>query len=183
RHAQDVGCPLQERDVVLAELPLGPAVDLQHAVGRAIALKDVVHGASNAVLDQEFRRSKPLLILQVIADDWLTGMQGKPRRGFEISPDGCNTDDSLMPANTCANQQPILSRQVLQNLAKLRFHAFRSQASGLVQQLQEWPPCNASTPRSARISCCRIRTCNGCVVDLSSSLAPGSMTGFGGIGG
>src|SRR5262249_56704567 len=45
-----------------------------------------------------------------------------------------------MPAYTCANQQPILSRQVLQNLAKLRFHAFSCQASGLIQQLQERPP-------------------------------------------
>jgi hypothetical protein len=102
-------------------------------------LKDDVHCAANAVFDKQLRRSKPLFILKVIADDWLPGTQGKTRRGLKISPDGCHTDDALMPTDACANQKPILTRQIFQYLAKLRFHAVRGQASGLIQQLEERP--------------------------------------------
>jgi hypothetical protein len=49
RHPQDVCRSLQERDIVLAEFALRPAVDFQHTVGRASALKDDIHGAANAV--------------------------------------------------------------------------------------------------------------------------------------
>jgi hypothetical protein len=80
-----------------------------------------------------------LLIFKVIADYWLPGTQGKTRRGLKISPDGCHTDDALMPTDACANQKPILTRQIFQYLAKLGFHAFGGQTSGLIQQLEERP--------------------------------------------
>jgi hypothetical protein len=124
---------------VLAELPLGSAVNLQHTIGGAVTLEDDIHGAANAVFDEELRGSKPLLILKVIADDGLPGTQGKTRRGLKISPDRCHPDDALVPTDACANKKPILTRQIFQYLAKLCFHALGGQAGGLIQQFEEWP--------------------------------------------
>ena len=53
RHAQDICRSLQERDIVLGKLPLRTAVDFQYPVGRAIALKDDIHGAANTVFDEQ----------------------------------------------------------------------------------------------------------------------------------
>src|SRR5215475_426404 len=86
-HAQEVGRALQEGDIVLAELPFRSAVDLEHAVGRSVALEDDIHGAANAMLHEQLRRPKPLLVLEMIADDRLPGTQRKPGRGFKISAD------------------------------------------------------------------------------------------------
>ena len=52
RHAQDIRSALQKRDVVLAKLAFGPAIDFEHAERRAIALQDDVHRAANAMLDE-----------------------------------------------------------------------------------------------------------------------------------
>jgi hypothetical protein len=76
-----------------------------------------------------------LLILEVIADDWLAGAKGESGRGFEIGADGRCADYALMPTNTCPNEQPILRRQVLQHFAKLCRHPLGRQASSLIQQL------------------------------------------------
>ncbi len=45
RHPEDVGCALQEREIMLDELIFRSAVDLQHAEGSAISLQDDVYGA------------------------------------------------------------------------------------------------------------------------------------------
>ena len=103
RHSQNICRSLQERDIVLGKLPLGSAVDLQHPVGGAIALKDDVHGAANAVFDEQLWCSKSLLILKVIANYWLAGAQGKPGRGFEIGANSCHADNTLIPTDSRAN--------------------------------------------------------------------------------
>jgi hypothetical protein len=113
RHPQDVCRSLQERDIVLAEFALRSAVDFQHTVGGAIALKDDIHGAANAVFGEQLRCSKPFFILKVIADDWFASAQGKPGRGFEIGAYRRYADNTFMPTDTCANKKPILRRQVL----------------------------------------------------------------------
>jgi len=140
RHAQNICRSLQERDIVLGKLPLGSGVDLQHAVGRAIALKDDIHGATNAVFDEQLWCSKSLLILKVIADYWFAGAQGEPGRGFEIGANGRHADNTLMPTDSGANQKPILRRYVLQDLAKLCLHPFGGKARSLIQQLEKWGP-------------------------------------------
>ena len=140
RHAQNVCRPLQERDIALGKLHLGSAVDLQYPVGGAITLKDDIHGAANTVFDKQLWCSKSLLILKVIADYWFAGAQGKPGRGFEIGPDSCHTDNTLMPTDSRANQKPILRRHVFQDLAKLCLHPFGGKARSLIQQLKEWRP-------------------------------------------
>ena len=46
-HAEEVGRALQEGDVMLAELVVRAAVDLEHAERRAVALQDDVHGTAD----------------------------------------------------------------------------------------------------------------------------------------
>jgi hypothetical protein len=140
RHAQNVRRSLQERDIVLGKLPLRTAVDFQYPVGRAIALKDDIHGAANTVFDEQLWCSKSLLILKVIADYWFAGAQGKPGRGFEIGPDSCHADNTIMPTDSRANQKPILRPYVFQDLAKLCLHPFGGKVRSLIQQLKEWRP-------------------------------------------
>ena len=48
-HAQNVGCPLEERNVFLVEIAIRPAVDLKDAEGRTVALQNDVHGSRNIV--------------------------------------------------------------------------------------------------------------------------------------
>jgi hypothetical protein len=72
-HTQNVCGTLKEGDVVLTEFSLRATVDLQHPVRRAVALKNYVHCASNAVLNKQFWRSKSLFIFEVIGNYWFTG--------------------------------------------------------------------------------------------------------------
>jgi hypothetical protein len=96
-------------------------------------LKDDIHGTANTMFDEQFWCSKSLLILKVIADYWFACVQGEPGRGFEIGPNGCHADNTLMPADSRANQKPILRRYVFQDLAKFRLHSFSSKARSLIQ--------------------------------------------------
>ena len=50
-HSKNVYSALKEGDVILAEFALRATVDLQHAIRRAITLKNYVHRTSNAVLN------------------------------------------------------------------------------------------------------------------------------------
>ena len=50
RHAENVGCALQERQVVLHEFVFRPAVYLKHTKRLSVALQDDVHGAMDAML-------------------------------------------------------------------------------------------------------------------------------------
>src|SRR5262249_29832132 len=123
--------PLQERDIVLGKLPLGSAVDFQYSVGGVIALKDDIHGAANTMFDKELWCSKSLLILKVIADYGFAGAQRKPGRGFEIGPNSCHADNTLMPTDSRANQKSILRRSVFQDLTKLCLHPLGGKARSL----------------------------------------------------
>ncbi len=137
RHSENVGGALQERDVVFAEFSLGPAVDLEHAEGLAIALQDHIHRAADAVLDQEFRRPEALLVFEMIGNHRLAGMQGKACRRCEIGADAGRPDNAFVPANTGPHQQPVLSRHIFQNLAVFRLQPFRREAHGLIEQVGE----------------------------------------------
>ena len=79
RHAEDVRRALQEGEIMLDELVLRPAVDLEHPERPAIALQDDVHRAVDAVLAQDFRRPEALLVFEVIGNHRLAGAQRKPR--------------------------------------------------------------------------------------------------------
>ena len=43
-----------------------------------------------------------------------------------------------MPADTCANEEAIVSENVFQNLAKLRIHALGRKPYGLIEKLKKW---------------------------------------------
>ena len=137
RHAENVGGPLQERDIVLAELAFGAAVDLQHAERRAIALQDDVHGAPDAVRDEQFRGPEALLVLEVVRDDRLSGVQGVARRRGQIGPDAGHADNPFVPANAGANQQPVFRRNVFQHLAILRAKSLGRHAGGVIEHAHE----------------------------------------------
>jgi hypothetical protein len=70
-HPQNVCRTLQKGQVMFDELFLGPAIDLQHTERLAVALQDDIHGAPDAVLHEQLRGSKPLLVLKVVGDDRL----------------------------------------------------------------------------------------------------------------
>jgi hypothetical protein len=126
-----------------------------------------------------------LLILKVIADDGLPGTQGKTRRGLKISPDRCHPDDALVPTDACANQKPILSRQIFQYLAKLCFHALGGQARGLIQQFEEWPSLQCQDAQFRKNLLLSNPHTQGVRRELAvfQLSAPGSTTGLGLIGG
>ena len=69
----------------------------------------------------------------------MTGLpsQGKARRRGEISPDARNPDNAWTPANTGANEEAVLGRDIFKHLAELGAQTFRRQACGIDQQLIE----------------------------------------------
>ena len=75
RHAENIRGALQERDVVFGKLAFEAAVDFKHAKRFAVALQNDIHGAANAVLDQQFRRAKPLFVFEMIRNHRLAGVQ------------------------------------------------------------------------------------------------------------
>src|ERR1700693_5083283 len=80
RHPQDIGGALEEREIMLDELVLRSAVDLEHAVRLSIPLQGNVHGAVNAVSDQNFGRPEALLVLEMIGDHWPASFQREAGR-------------------------------------------------------------------------------------------------------
>ena len=137
RHAQQVRRPLQEGDVVLAELTLVAAVDLEHAIGLAVALEDHVHGAADAVLDQKIGGAEALLVLQVVGDHGLAGAQGVASGRGEVRPDAGLADDPRRPADPGADQEQVLGRLVLEHLGEVRAQALGGEPRGQVEQLRE----------------------------------------------
>src|ERR1700690_939422 len=80
RHPQDIGGALQESEIMLDELILRSAVDLEHAERLPIPLQDNVHGAVNAVSEQDLGRSEALFVFEMIGDHWPAGFQRESRR-------------------------------------------------------------------------------------------------------
>ncbi len=75
RGRQHIGGRLQERDVVLGELAVMRAVDLEHAERAGFAADDHVDRPGHAVLDQERRKSKPRLPFDMLRHHRLAGFQ------------------------------------------------------------------------------------------------------------
>ena len=122
---------------MLAELALGPAVDLEHAERLAVALQDHVHGPPDAVERQQLGRTEPLLVLEVVGDHRLAGAQRKSGRGGQIGADPGDADHARTPADPCANQQAVLGREVLEHLAESAWSPSAASWAVSVQQLDE----------------------------------------------
>ncbi len=80
RHPQDIGGALEEREIMLDEVIIGSAVDLQHTERPTIALQDNVHCAANAMSDQNLGRSEAFLVFEMIGDHRPTGFQRESGR-------------------------------------------------------------------------------------------------------
>src|SRR4029078_5753654 len=96
-----------------AELTLGLAISFQHAVGRAITLKDDIHCASNAVFKQQLRCLKALFIFEVLLEYLLTGTRSEPRGRFKTSANGRHSNDAFLPTHAGSDQKSIFRRDVL----------------------------------------------------------------------
>jgi hypothetical protein len=137
-HADEVGRSLQESDVLLRKIAFRPAVGLQHAEGRAVALQDHVDGAAHAMYGEQLGRAEAFLVLELVGNDGLAGAQGKSRRRLQVGPDRGRTDQAGIPAHAGAQQETVLGRPVFEHLAELGFQALRGQADRLGQQPFQW---------------------------------------------
>ena len=137
RHPQNVRRAPQKCEIMLDELAFGSAADLEHAEGPAISLQDDVHGAANAMSDENLGGSKALLDFEMIGDDGPAGFQRKPGRRSEIGADGGDADNARLPTDSGANQKLVFSRNIFEHAAKLSAKALRGQARRFRQKLVE----------------------------------------------
>ena len=137
RHPQDIGGSLKEREVMLDEVIIQSAVDLQHAERSAIALQDDVHGAANAMSDQNLGRSEALLRFEVIGDHRLAGFQRESGRRSEIRADADDADNAWLPTNARPDEETVFSWNVFEHLAKLGAQALGSKPRRVSQKLVE----------------------------------------------
>ena len=123
RHPQDIARLPDEREVMLGDVILQSAVDLQHAERSAIALQDDVHGAANAMPEQNLGRSEALLRFEVIGDHWLAGFQRESGWRSEVRADADDADNAWLPTNARPDQEAVFSWNVFEHLAKLSAQA------------------------------------------------------------
>src|SRR5262249_48608622 len=136
----DVGDAAQEYDVALAELAFGAAVDLENAERNALAPEDDVHGAPDAVLNQQFRGAEPLLDFEMIRDHGFSGLQRISGRRSRIGTDRRDADHTLAPPDTGGYEKSVLLRQKFQYFGKLRSEPRRRRSGRFLKQLAKRRP-------------------------------------------
>ena len=136
-HAQDVRRALQKGYVVRGELAFGAAVDFEDAKRLAVALEDHIHGAVDAMLQQQLRRAEALFVFEMIGDDRLAGAQGIAGGRCHVGANGRGANDAWVPADAGAHQETALRRHELQNLGEFRLQAFGSQPGGQIEQFRK----------------------------------------------
>src|SRR5262249_18880055 len=115
----------------------GSAVDLEHAEWRAIALQNHIHRTANTVFYEQFRGTKTLLVFKMVRNYGLARAQGIACRRGQVGPDSGTPDHALAPADTPANQKPVLTRNVLHHLAILGTEPFRCHSGGVIEHFNE----------------------------------------------
>jgi hypothetical protein len=100
-------------------------------------LENDIHRAANAVLNKQFRGSKPLLVFEVVRNNGLAGAQGVASGRGQIGSDTCGADNSFIPANSRTNQKPFLGRNVFQYLAVFRPQPFGCHTGGMIEHIDE----------------------------------------------
>jgi len=137
RHTEDIRSPLQESDVMLAELTFRSAVDFEHSKWQAIALQNDIHGTADSVFDEQFRSSKSFFIFEMIGNHGLTGLESVASWRIQIGSDGRVANHTLAPADARANEQPLVCRNVLHDFAILGVQAFGRHPRGVIEQIGE----------------------------------------------
>jgi hypothetical protein len=140
RHPENVGGALKEREIILDELIARSAVDLENPERPTIALQDNVHGATNAMSDENLGRSETLLDFEMIGDHWSAGLQCKSGRRSEIRVDFGDADDAWVPTHAGPNQKSVLGRNIFEHFAKLGSKALGGQARRIRKKLLEPRP-------------------------------------------
>ena len=83
---------------------------------------------------EQFGRAKALLVFELVGDDGLAGAQSKSRGRLQVGTDRGRADQAFIPADTAAQEEAVLARQVFEDLAELGLQSLRRQADGLGQQ-------------------------------------------------
>src|SRR6516162_456480 len=122
---------------MLVEFAFGSAVDFQHTEWRAISLQNHVHRTANTVLYKQLWRTKSLLVFQMVGNYGLARAQGVACRRGQVGADGGMPDHALAPADTGANQKPVLIRDVFHHFAVFRPQTFRSNSGGVIDHFNE----------------------------------------------
>src|SRR6185437_11076038 len=73
-------------------------------------------------------------------DHWPAGFQGESGRRSKIRADAHDTDHAWLPADARPDQEAVLSRGILQHLAKLSAKALRGQSRRFLEKLIEPGP-------------------------------------------
>ena len=96
-----------------------------------------VDGALDAVLRQQFRRSKAGFFLKVVGNDDLAGMERIAGGRLQIDAQGYLADRLRRPSDACAHQQPFFLRHVLQDLGEGCFKTLRAELRRSLQYLAD----------------------------------------------
>jgi hypothetical protein len=88
-HAQQIREALHEGKIRLCKAALAGTVDLKHTIRFARNEQHHVNGPFDAVLNQDFRRSKAAFALQVIGNDGAACPIRKACRTIKVSPCAC----------------------------------------------------------------------------------------------
>src|SRR6185437_853515 len=135
--AGEAGEEVGVRDV---ELTWFWAVDLQDAERKVLftASRDKdIDRASDPVIRQELRRSKPRLLLKVVRDHHLPGLKSVARRRFEVETQRHPTDGTRSPADARADQQTLIVRNVFQYLRKAGVKSLGAEFGGALQDFSD----------------------------------------------
>jgi len=96
-----------------------------------------VDGALDAVLRQQFGRSKAGFFLKVVGNDDLAGMERIAGGRLQIDAQGHLADRLRRPSDACAHQQPFFLRHVFQDLGEGCFKTLGAELRRSLQYLAD----------------------------------------------
>src|SRR5215471_1864186 len=108
-------------------------VGFEHTKRRAVSAQNHVDGALYPVAPQKAGGAKTSFVRKIVRDDRLPGIQRVAGGRIQVSANGRNPDDVILPANTGTDQKRALIGQVLEDLAERRFETDRYKTARLLQ--------------------------------------------------
>ena len=82
---------------------------------------------------KQFRRSKSLLVFEMVRNNGLAGAQRIAGRRGQVGPDTCRADNTLFPAHAGANQKAVLGWHVFQDFTVFRAQSLGRHAGGMIE--------------------------------------------------
>ena len=133
---EQVGEALHERDVGLGEPALGRAVRFQDAVAAVRWDDRNVDGPPDAMVRQDLRRAEATSSSKMARDDGLARLEGISGRAFQVRTRP-GSDHAGLPAHPGPDDEPVLVRQILHDLAEPGVQPFGAEPGRLLEQAQE----------------------------------------------